>query len=174
MERPAWESAVIGSRSIVVAIGVALAPVAAPGQSPSSADTSFRNFLPTFEAATRSMLNGDSDPWKALLSTEPGGTLFTPFGGVVLGAPALERQYARAAARHAPGPAGLEVEYLSLEVSGDLASVVALERSRLRMAGSDSTRAGYTRATMIFRREGGAWKLRHRHMDHLREGSPAF
>jgi ketosteroid isomerase-like protein len=160
------------SRSVLVAIGVALVPAAAPAQSASSADSAFRAFLPTFETATTSMLNGDDAAWRALLSAEPGGTLFTPFGGVVRGAPALAQRYDRAAARHAPGPARLEVEYLSIEVSGDLASVVALERSTFRSAGSDSTRAGFTRATMIFRREAGAWKLRHRHMDHLREGSP--
>lgn len=159
------------SGSVLFAIGLALAPAAARAQSDSSADAAFRAFLFTFEAATTSMLDGDSGPWKALLSTEAGGTLFPPFGGVVLGAPALRERYTRAAARHAPGPASLEVEYLSIDVSGDLATVVALERSRMRMAGRDSTRPNYTRATMIFRREGGAWKLRHRHMDHIREKS---
>jgi ketosteroid isomerase-like protein len=158
-------------RSVVIAVAAALVPATAPAQSASRADASFRAFLPTFEAATTSMLDGDSGPWRSLLSGEPGGTLFTPFGGVVRGAPALAQRYARAAARHAPGPARLEVEYLSIDVSGDLAFVVALERSRFRMAGGDSTQAGYTRATMVFRREGGEWKLRHRHMDHLEESS---
>lgn len=114
----------------------------------------------------------DHAAWKALLSAEPGGTLFPPFGGLVRGAPDLAQRYERAAARHAPGAARLEVEYLSIEVSGNLASVVALERSTFRMAGSDSTQAGFTRATMVFRREAGAWKLRHRHIDHLSESSP--
>ena len=66
-----------------------------------------------------------------------------------------------------PGPARLEVEYLALEVSGNMAYVVALERSCFRPVGSDSLRSGYTRATMIFRRESDGWRLRHRHTDHL-------
>lgn len=155
----------------LAAIALALVPALMPGpalaQEAASADSSFRAFLPTGEAATRSMLDGDSAAWKELLSTEPGGTLFTPFGGVVREASQLREQYDRAAARHAPGPARLEVEYLAIDVSGTLAYVVALERSLFRPAGSDSTRAGYTRVTMVFRQEDGSWKLRHRHMDHL-------
>jgi len=159
---------VMRCRSALAAIAMALVPALASAQPATSAD-SFQAFLPTFEAATRSFLDGDNTAWKELLSTEPGGTLFTPFGGVVRGAPALEQQYDRAAARFASGPARLEVEYLSIEVSGDLACVVALQRT-YRPAGGDSTRAGFTRVTMVFRREAGRWKLRHRHMDHL--GAP--
>jgi ketosteroid isomerase-like protein len=46
---------------------------------------------------------------------------------------------------------------------------VALERSRYQRAAVDSVRTGYTRATHIFRRENGEWKLAHRHMDHIEE-----
>jgi ketosteroid isomerase-like protein len=158
-------------RSALAAIAMAMVPALAPAQPATSAD-SFRAFLPTFEAATRSFLDGDNAAWKELLSAEPGGTLFTPFGGVVRGASALGEQYDRAAARFAPGPARLEVEYLSVEVSGDLACVVALQRGIYRPAGSNSTRAGFTRVTMVFRREAGRWKLRHRHMDHLGADTP--
>lgn len=156
--------------AIALALAPALMPPLARAQEAFSADSSFQAFLPTFEAATRSMLDGDSSTWKEFLSAVPGGTLFTPFGGVVREASQLRERYDRAAARHAPGPARLEVEYLAIDVSGDLAYVVALERSVFRPAGSDSTRPGYTRATMVFRREDGGWKLRHRHMDHL--GAP--
>jgi ketosteroid isomerase-like protein len=52
-------------------------------------------------------------------------------------------------------------------VSGDLACVVEIER--YRPVGSDTLTSARTRATHIFRREEGAWKLAHRHMDHLRE-----
>jgi len=156
-----------GLVTIALALVSALMPGLTLAQEVSSADSSFRAFLPTFEAATRSMLDGDSSAWKELLSAESGGTLFTPFGGVVQEASPLREQYDRAAARHAPGPARLEVEYLAIDVSGDLAYVVALERSTFRPVGSTSLRPGYTRATMVFRREAGGWRLRHRHMDHL-------
>lgn len=159
-----------GLATIALALISALTPAAAPAQHASSADSSFQAFLPTFEAATRSFIEGDNSAWKALLSTEPGGTLFTPTGEVVQGASALRERYDRVATRFAPGPVRLDMEYLSVDVSGDLATVVALQRGTFRIAGSDSTRSGFTRVTMIFRREAGRWKLRHRHMDHL--GAP--
>ena len=98
---------VTGCRSVLVAIGVALVPAVAAAQSTSSADASFRAFLVTFEAATTSMLNGDSAPWKALLSAAPGGTLFTPFGGVVRGASVLAQS---AAVTRVPSGAGSATE----------------------------------------------------------------
>lgn len=152
---------------LLAAAAVPLAPAAVHAQLETGADSSFRAFLPEFEAATRAVLDGDAVPLLRLLSTEPGGTLFTPFGQIVVGRRALEARYRAAAARHASGPARLEVEYLAIEVSGDMAYVVALERSYLRPVGSESLRSGYTRATMVFWRERGSWRLRHRHMDHL-------
>lgn len=92
-------------------VALALLPARALGQPASGADPSFHTFLRAFEAATRSFLDGDAAAWKELLSTELGGTLLTPFGGVVRDASALGEQYDRAAARFAPGPARLEVEY---------------------------------------------------------------
>lgn len=157
---------------IALTLVPALMPARAGAQEPSSADSSFQAFLPTFEAAIRSwFFEGDNTAWKELLSTEPGGTLFTPFGEVVQGASALRERYDWVATRFEPGrPPRLEVEYLSIDASGDLGYVVVLERGTSRPAGSDSTMVGFTRATMVFRREAGEWKLRHRHMDHL--GAP--
>jgi ketosteroid isomerase-like protein len=161
-----------GLAAIVLALIPALTPSPAPAQPASSADSSFQAFLPTFEAATRSLIEGDSSAWQELLSDEPGGTLFTPFGGMVQGASALRERYDWVAAQFAPGTERLEfdMEYLSIDVSGDLAYVVALQRGTFRPAGSDSIRKGFTRVTMVFRHEAGGWKLRHRHMDHL--GAP--
>ena len=47
----------------------------------------------------------------------------------------------------------LEVEYLSMDASGDLGYVVALQRGTYRIAGSDSTRAGFTRVVFVIRRD---------------------
>ncbi|HEY7482600.1 MAG TPA: DUF4440 domain-containing protein [Gemmatimonadales bacterium] len=160
-------------RSALVGISLALAPAGARAQSASSADSSFCAFLPTVEAAIRSMGKNDSRPWLALLSTEPGATLFSPFGHVIRGTSAVAQRYDSVAKRFEPGHRTFTVEYLSIEVDGDLATTVAVERGTFRPAGSDSTMASVTRATMIYRRERGGWKLRHRHMDHLTEGKAA-
>lgn len=63
---------VIRGRSVLSAIALVLVPVLAPAQAVSTADSSFQTFLPTFEAATRSFLDGDNTAWKELLSAEPG------------------------------------------------------------------------------------------------------
>lgn len=161
----------------ILALGFLMVPV--PGtaqhvtgtaQEATGADSSFRAFLPSYEAALRSMLDGDGAAWRDLLSTEPGVTLFTPFGGLVTEPGPVAERYEQVAARFAPGPDRLELEYLAIGTAGDLAYFVALERSELRHAGSDSVESGFTRVTMVFRREAGAWRLRHRHMDHL--GAP--
>jgi ketosteroid isomerase-like protein len=139
----------------------------AAAQARSSADSSFRAFLVRFEAATRDMLSGRSEAWLSMVSREP--TLFTPFGGVRTGRDSVLAQYRYAASRLGPRPATLEVEYLHVAVSGDLAFTMALERSLYQRADVDTVRKGYTRATHIFRREDGEWKLAHRHMDHIVE-----
>lgn len=150
-----------------------LAPAALRGQdSAPPSDSSFVAFLGEFEAATRAMFNGNPAAWLALLVTEEPATLFAPFGAVKSGLDSLTRQYSWVASRFENTNATLTVEYLAREVHGDVAWVVALERSRYRYRGEDSTRTGYTRATMIFRREPAGWRLAHRHMDHLVEAPP--
>jgi hypothetical protein len=58
-------------------------------------------------------------------------------------------------------------EYPHVEVEGDKAQAVALERSGFQSAAADTTSAGYTRATHIFGRQEGEWKTAQRHMDHI-------
>jgi ketosteroid isomerase-like protein len=160
-------------RPLLVAIAVVLLPHVSLAQSTSSPDSSFRAFLSTFEAATRDLLNGDGAHWQALLSTEPGATLFNPYGGTFRDTPEVTRRYAWLASQLTPRAATLTVDYLSIDVSGDLATVVSLEHPALRSATGDSIENRLTRATMIFRHEAGGWRLRHRHMDHLGEsGAP--
>jgi ketosteroid isomerase-like protein len=141
----------------------------ATAQARSTADSSFRAFLVRFESATRDMLSGRSAAWLSMVSREP--TLFTPFGGVVIGRDTVLAQYRFAAGRLGPREATLAVEYLHVGVSGDLAFTVALERSLYQRTDADTVRVNYTRATHVFRREDGEWKLAHRHMDHIREAA---
>ncbi|WP_323099145.1 YybH family protein [Intrasporangium sp. YIM S08009] len=55
-------------------------------------------------------------------------------------------------------------EILAAEASGDLAYVVALEHTTASINGADPTPYAL-RVTTIFRREGGTWKVVHRHGD---------
>ena len=54
-----------------------------------------------------------------------------------------------------------ELELLDFEVLGDAAYTVALEHNSVSVGGESRT---YTlRATQVYRREGGEWKVVHRH-----------
>jgi ketosteroid isomerase-like protein len=134
-----------------------------------NAESDLRAFLAQLEDATKAMLGGDSTRWKTLVSHSDDASLFPPFGGVARGWDETRARYEAAAARMAPGEADLDVEVLASGTSGDLAYVVAFERSRFRLAGSDSDQQGFTRVTHVLRRERGQWRLLHRHMDHLPE-----
>jgi ketosteroid isomerase-like protein len=63
----------------------------------------------------------------------------------------------------------VNVEYLNIGVSGDLAFTVAIERQKEARVGDEPPTQRALRATQIFRKEAGAWKLLHRHADPLIE-----
>jgi len=62
------------------------------------------------------------------------------------------------------GSTSIEYDVLAAGVSGDLGYVVAIERSVAACRGA-APRTYALRVTTIFRREGGAWKIVHRHGD---------
>jgi ketosteroid isomerase-like protein len=127
-------------------------------------------YLASYEQALGGMFSGDPTLWLELASHADDATLFPPFGGFAKGWDAVSTRY-RFAAGHAERGAKPEfsIETIASGTSGDLAYVVALERSRFPVAGSSTPSVGFTRVTHILRRERGEWKLLHRHMDHLPE-----
>jgi ketosteroid isomerase-like protein len=65
-----------------------------------------------------------------------------------------------------------DIEVVAAEAHGDLAYLVAFEHTTASIGGDPP--APYTlRVTTIFRREGGAWKVAHRHADALADGAAA-
>lgn len=132
-----------------------------------AADSEFRAFLVEFEDGADHFINGDPTLWIANASHAEDASLFNPFGADFEGWDKVGPMYEKAASWFAPSGTSMRVEYLEIEVSGDLAYTVAIERSVVRKVGQPETMSGRTRATDIFRREDGHWKLVHRHMDHL-------
>jgi ketosteroid isomerase-like protein len=152
-----------------LAPGVARAQFSSPALPPprTAADSAFRAFLLEFEAGTSAMINGSDSLWDESASHAEDVTFFGPSGGIDRGWGEVGPMYRMGASRLTPSGAKVSVEYLAIGVSGDLAYTVAIERSTFRMAGQANTTEGYTRATDVFRREDGHWKLVHRHMDHM-------
>jgi len=136
-----------------------------------SAESSFRAFLLTWEKAQLSFINGDPTQWKQNASHRDDATILGGFGGHgEKGWDAVGKRYDWAASQYKGGGTTLKVEYLNVRVSGDLGFTVAIERQEGARVGEQQTPTRRAlRATQVFRKEEGAWKLLHRHADPLTE-----
>lgn len=132
-------------------------------------DANLLAFLPQFEAGTSRFINGDPTRWKQNVSRRADVTIFGGWGGYERGWDEVGPRYDWAAERFRESGAALQVEYLAASASGDLAYTVAIERSQALLAGQDRPAPMALRVTHIYRREGGVWKLMHRHADPLME-----
>jgi ketosteroid isomerase-like protein len=150
----------IGMALSVVAIGAALSQTA-------SGDSSLRSFLPQFEAGINGFINGDPTLWKKNASHRDDVTIMGGWGGMAKGWTKVDPWYDWAAARFRESGAKVKIEYVSSEVSGNLAYTVAIERSEALVAGQDKPSTMALRVTHVFRMEDGNWKLVHRHADPL-------
>jgi ketosteroid isomerase-like protein len=148
-------------------ISIAATGGAMAQQLPAAAgDDSFRAFLPSFEEGMRRFLNGDPTLWKQNASRAEDATIMGAWGAYEKGWNEVGPRYDWAVSRFKKGgDSKLKVEYLSSGVSGDLAYTVAIERSEVHLVDQEKPAAMALRATHLFRKEGGKWKLLHRHAD---------
>jgi ketosteroid isomerase-like protein len=130
----------------------------------------FRAFLRQWEGAQSRFINGDPTLWKQNASHRVDVTILGAFGGYgEKGWEAVGARYDWASSQYNDGGATMQVEYLNVGVSGDLAFTVAIERQKGARVGDQQPTQRALRATQIFRKEAGAWKLVHRHADPLVE-----
>lgn len=134
-------------------------------------DSTFRAFLRQWEKAQSLFINGDPTLWKQHASHRDDVTILGGFGGYgEKGWSAVGARYDWASSQYKGGGATMKVEYLSIVVSGDMAFTVGIERQEGARVGDQQTPTQRAlRATQIFRKEGGEWKLLHRHADPLLE-----
>jgi ketosteroid isomerase-like protein len=138
-----------------------------PPDSASAGDSSLRLFLPEWEGAQARFINGDAKLWKENASQREDATIFGAFGGYEKGWNEVGPRYEWASSQFKESGATQQIEYLNTAASGDLAFTVGIERQQTRVGGQDSLTPRALRVTQIFRREGGSWKLLHRHADPL-------
>lgn len=118
-----------------------------------------------FYAAVNRLQRGDPGPMLARWSHAPDVTNMGPQGGRQEGWEAVRAYWEEAARRAAASSAAVTAAAgdLVIRVVGDLAYACGTERVRIVRDGA--TTEIEPRATNIFRREGGVWKLVHRHAD---------
>ncbi|WP_438854766.1 nuclear transport factor 2 family protein [Agromyces sp. M3QZ16-3] len=116
-------------------------------------------------AAERALHEGDAGPRRALWSpVEPVSVLGAWKNAIGLAETAelfafLERSFSDCTR--------FEIEVLASDVIGDAAYTVALERTAVSVDGVP--RAYTLRVTQVYRREGGEWRVAHRHGDTVAE-----
>ena len=113
--------------------------------------------------ALDAMLNGDSTGYVALLSDRDDVTWGNPFGPFARGRESVEATLASAAARM-PGGRATEFDLIAQYVADNLAVVVQVEHGE-RAGEADGVSPVALRVTSVYRLEGDAWKLVHRHAD---------
>ena len=141
-------------------------------QPESTRDSGFGAFVPQWEHAQSRFINGDPTLWKRNASHEEDVTIFGAFGGSEKGWVEVGPRNDWASSQFKESGAAQRIEYLNTGVSGDLAFTVAMERQQAQIEGQDKPAARSLRVTQVFRKEGGVWKLLHRHADPLVDRLP--
>jgi ketosteroid isomerase-like protein len=118
--------------------------------------------------ANAALIRGEVGRYVELIPHADDYTLMAPFGGPPRRGFDTSDEHLAALARFFRGGTS-ELEFVSSYASGDLAVLVVIERQRAEIGGLPE-QDWSLRVTLVFRRNGGDWKLVHRHADPLVHG----
>jgi hypothetical protein len=158
--------------AVLLAAAAVVAANAQPAPASAGHDESFSSFLRKYEVAQNAFINGDASKWMPLVSHSAKTSIFGGFGGYEVGWKQIGPRYAWAAEQFRPSGAKNTYTYLVKQRSGDTAYYVALEQSHVLYVNGTEPVPQNLRATMIFRKEHGKWKIVHRHADFLAPTGP--
>src|ERR671932_2121335 len=117
-----------------------------------------------YNLALDDFLKGNPDPVKNLFSHREDVTLANPLGPPARGWDEVGAALERASSTSRDGEmVGFEI--VEKYVTPELAYVVEIERAKAKLGGREGIAPIALRVTMIFRPEGDAWKVVHRHAD---------
>jgi ketosteroid isomerase-like protein len=121
--------------------------------------------------AQHELQQGRPELFKALWSHSDDATLAGGLGGpIVRGWENVSQRLDWAASQFSQGRQTKEV--LVSHVRGDMGYVVQLEHLHVTPLGETDEVTIHYRVTMVFRREGGEWRIVHRHADQNVERTP--
>ena len=127
----------------------------------------FQQATNEIQSATQQFCNGNADPIKALWSHTAAATIMGGWGSHEHTWEQVGPRLEWAAARFLEGHVSFET--LALGEDGDLAYTIWIEKYNAKVQGSDTVRPLALRVTQIYHREGGFWKIIHRHADAIIE-----
>jgi ketosteroid isomerase-like protein len=117
-------------------------------------------------------MKGNPEPAKRLWSRREDASLTNPQGSVARGWDEVAEAMDRAASTRRDGRF-VGFETVAKRVTDELAYVVEVERLEAKVHGGREITPYALRVTMIFRPEGGVWKVVHRHADQITTPQPA-
>jgi ketosteroid isomerase-like protein len=126
----------------------------------------FQEFMQRREAASAAYVEGDPGPLDQIIARVLPATFFAPTGGFVHGTEEVAARYDGDAQSFDRG-SRFRFEVLEMAAGGDIAYWVGFMRGKAHMRGKSDAIPMNLRVTEVFRREGGSWKLVHRHADPL-------
>ncbi len=125
-----------------------------------------------YRRAGLEITRGNPEVYKSLWSRRDDVTLANPFGPPVRGWKEVSARLDLAASKYRDGR-NYDFENISTVITPELAYTVEIERIRTRVGESGELTAIAIRATTVFRREDGGWKVTHRHGDPITSMRPA-
>lgn len=134
------------------------------------AENEFDQAIDSYRRALGAFVKGDPTYVAELFSRGEDVTLANPLGPPRRGRVDVEKAIMEAAAHFTDG--SVRCEEISRYSTPELGYVVQIERNELQLAGHEGMRPSSLRVTMIFRREGDAWRVAHRHADPITTAQP--
>jgi ketosteroid isomerase-like protein len=125
-----------------------------------------------FHLAQGEFVNGNPEPVKRLFSHREDVTLANPLSPPAHGWEQVAATMERAASQFRDGEF-VGFETIAKYVTPELAYVVEIERTKVKVGAREDIAPSALRATMIFRPEDGTWKVVHRHADPITTPQPA-
>ncbi len=145
--------------------GAAVAAVAAQD---ATANENIADLATRSTRAYTALMRGDAVTYAAIMKHTQDFTLMQPFGGkVVHGFEVSPEHLARLGGFFRNGD--FKQEIIQSISSDDVAVLVTIERQAVEVGGL-AKQDWPLRVTLVFRREGGEWRLAHRHADPLVHG----
>ncbi len=125
-----------------------------------------------YHRALDEFIKGNPGPVKKLFSHRDDVTLANPLVGLpATGWEQVAKTIEHAASQFRDGE-NVGFEILAKYVTPELAYVVEIERSKLKVGAREDSAPSALRVTMIFRPEDGTWKVVHRHADPITTPQP--
>jgi ketosteroid isomerase-like protein len=161
-------------RSILAAAGIASldiagrAGISATAGTDTSNDSNVAALIKLSTDSNAALMRGDIDRYLTLMTFPQDFTLMSPFGGTPTRGSDLTAERLQAMGRFFRNGT-LEIEVIQSYGSADMVVLAIIERARVEVGGLP-LQDWALRVTLVYRRDGTAWQLVHRHADPLVNG----